>query len=1153
MGRVNIPAELTDAHRAGQLVLFVGAGASVDAPSGLPLFDKLASKIAQEAHQHVDPGERPDRLLGRIDDKQVDVHLRVQQIVGAAGSQPNRLHRALVALALAKSPVRIVTTNYDPHLSTVLEEHQAAFDEYAGPAVPMGDDFEGIVYLHGKLDQPAKRLIATDRDFGEAYLRAAWAARFLERMFAEYTVLFVGYSHTDVVMSYLARALSANRRRYALTDKPDNPDWAGYGVTPIAYESVGSDHSQLAEAIEKWAARAAMGLLDHRQRIKDLVSTVPSNEPEDMSYLEDVLADPLQAEQFCALTSGENWLAWATTRPEFQQLFDPRPPRSGSAAALARWFVTNFVLSADHTSEALSIVQKAGGRLGPDLSQALSTALYQQQAPYPPWLAPWIVLFMADSAADRPLERLLASSQWPEDRAIALLLFDHLTLPLPILKGGFGTYLDLRLRGGRAALRQAWEDVFKPNLAEFAGQVAVIVERQLRHAFTLLNADGSASERSDPVSSRRTAIAPHEQDAMPQPMDPLIDAARDCLEMLLASASPAGLARLNEWAEADAPLLRRLAIHGWTIRTDVDATAKISWLLDRRWLFAHALRYEVFALIEAALPDAASGVADALVADAAAGPEGGAREELDAYVIFNALAWMSRCAPALTSALEAFAAVRAAHPEFEVREHPNLLRSWTFSAGSPPPIEAGDLHEHIMTDAVAALRYLRDLAEEENRFSSGVYGVLSEAVRDHPRVGFAVLDAAGGDDERVVNAVVAGWSTASFPDPDVEAVLERLSSPVLAVARHRIAGLLADGGRSDQHPTHWYRWPAARRLAAEVWAAADRTLDGDAPDDWLTRAINRDAGQVALFWVHAVADDWRTAGDSWSGLDSGTRAGLEALLDAGGARSALAETVLASQMRLFFGADRTWCEEHLLPLLAWDDPARARRAWDGFLAWGRFDDQMLEAGLAELYLNVARHIGDFTDDMRRQLHGHLAAVAAGSELTSILNWVQKLTAALTVDDRVEWLNQVGIGLAGLPAEAVEHQWNRWMRRYWQDRLVSNPRVLEMDEASAMAGWILHLTSSVAEAVDLAVSRTARLLPVDTILPDLAGEERLRRAPAAYGRLVAHLLESTEQPFYGGYFLHEIVQALKASGATDHLQSIVASATRLGITGAADWI
>jgi hypothetical protein len=32
----------------------------------------------------------------------------------------------------------------------------------------------------------------TDRDFGDAYLRSAWASRFLERMFTNYTVLLEG-------------------------------------------------------------------------------------------------------------------------------------------------------------------------------------------------------------------------------------------------------------------------------------------------------------------------------------------------------------------------------------------------------------------------------------------------------------------------------------------------------------------------------------------------------------------------------------------------------------------------------------------------------------------------------------------------------------------------------------------------------------------------------------------------------------------------------------------------------------------------------------------------------------------------------------------------------------------------------------------------
>lgn len=52
---VNLPAELVEAHRAGTLVLFVGAGASRDAPSSLPLFGTLTADIAAEVQIYQRP------------------------------------------------------------------------------------------------------------------------------------------------------------------------------------------------------------------------------------------------------------------------------------------------------------------------------------------------------------------------------------------------------------------------------------------------------------------------------------------------------------------------------------------------------------------------------------------------------------------------------------------------------------------------------------------------------------------------------------------------------------------------------------------------------------------------------------------------------------------------------------------------------------------------------------------------------------------------------------------------------------------------------------------------------------------------------------------------------------------------------------------
>lgn len=48
-GDVELPDEILDAHERGELVFFVGAGASLAKPSNLPAFDSLAKKLARLA------------------------------------------------------------------------------------------------------------------------------------------------------------------------------------------------------------------------------------------------------------------------------------------------------------------------------------------------------------------------------------------------------------------------------------------------------------------------------------------------------------------------------------------------------------------------------------------------------------------------------------------------------------------------------------------------------------------------------------------------------------------------------------------------------------------------------------------------------------------------------------------------------------------------------------------------------------------------------------------------------------------------------------------------------------------------------------------------------------------------------------------------
>jgi hypothetical protein len=583
-----------------------------------------------------------------------------------------------------------------------------------------------------------------------------------------------------------------------------------------------------------------------------------------------------------------------------------------------------------------------------------------QQGPRPAWLSQWLVLLVNNTPRSGPpwLEYALMKSSWPEDRAVALLLFDYLAELRPVHRRSFtftsGTRIDTELRGDLYSLREAWTKLFVPNLAVAAPDVIVIADRHLRRAHQMLTAAGAARPGWDPMCFSRSAVEPHAQDSMGEPTDVLIDAARDCLEALLNDGGDAGTGYLRMWADSDVPLLRRFAVHGWAYRRDVDASAKLAWLRDRGWLFDHQLRHEVFRLIASAAAAADVGLADALVADAAAGPAGSSHRDYEAY---NALAWIAQHAPGLNSAREALSQAQARHPEYQKRPHPDLM-SWmeTGWVQPRPPMSAGELHRRIENDAADAIAELRRYEHVTTQFEGPSWedalNVLSDTVRDQPADGFAVLDADRGPGARIFHAVIRGWSAATADDAVTGRIIDRLSAADITPAVGEVASLLADGGQSEAAPTEWHRLPAARLLADKVWTMIGGTSSDPGTGDWPMRALNHPAGQLAQFWVRAAAADWQEAGDSWPGLPQAIREQLEIMLAGDDDRVAMAQVIFASKVHFFYSADRDWCLRHVLPLLDWTDPTRARRAWEGFLTWGQFDNQLLQTGLLTQYIEA---------------------------------------------------------------------------------------------------------------------------------------------------------------------------------------------------------
>ena len=189
-------------------------------PANLPDFRRLAEEVAIGTGLSIESGETEDRFLGRLENRGTDVHQRAANILQRGAPEPTNLHQNLVRFFGTPDEARIVTTNFeDLFEQAAIVQFNSLPRVFQAPTLPLGSRFAGIVHLHGSVNEP-KEMVLTHRDFGHAYLTESdgWARRFLIGLFANYTVLFVGYSHNDTIMTYLTPSLppDGGQQRFAL-------------------------------------------------------------------------------------------------------------------------------------------------------------------------------------------------------------------------------------------------------------------------------------------------------------------------------------------------------------------------------------------------------------------------------------------------------------------------------------------------------------------------------------------------------------------------------------------------------------------------------------------------------------------------------------------------------------------------------------------------------------------------------------------------------------------------------------------------------------------------------------------------------------------------------------------------------------------------
>lgn len=284
----SIPDELLTARDQDRVVFFCGAGVSrakaklpdffglarqvtktLGVPAGAPAMKLLAE--AEEIGTRLDIGGLipADRVFGLLERDFLtrDIYRAVANALTPQNNPDLSAHKLLLRLATTRQgTLRIVTTNFDHLFNECQPEVQAYYPPHL-PDLSRDKDFNGVIYLHGKINDTGDgaeggEFVLSSSEFGRAYLSEGWATSFVKEILSKYLVVFVGYSADDPPVQYLLEALNGSTGSmggvYAFQSGAHDDaaaKWRHKGVTAIPYSEVNA-HKALWETLEAWAIRA---------------------------------------------------------------------------------------------------------------------------------------------------------------------------------------------------------------------------------------------------------------------------------------------------------------------------------------------------------------------------------------------------------------------------------------------------------------------------------------------------------------------------------------------------------------------------------------------------------------------------------------------------------------------------------------------------------------------------------------------------------------------------------------------------------------------------------------------------------------------------------------------------------------------------------
>ncbi|SFO64873.1 protein of unknown function [Pseudobutyrivibrio sp. JW11] len=1120
---IDFPNEIVESIKNGKLVVFAGAGASVDKPTSLPNFETLTEMIAEDTGKTLGKNDLCEVFLGALEAQGIDVRGLAAEILSGTCLDHNKLHEAIVDLFNCRDDIKIVTTNYDQMFEHVVQSRDEGIDVYNAPTLPLGDDISGVVHIHGNVNNP-KYMVLTDEDFGKAYLTEGYASRFLVRLFESYTVLFIGYSYNDTILRYLTRAMSRNDscKRYILTDDKKT-DWPLLGINPIYFPK--RSYAVMRDGLKKLGVGSKKGLLEWKSQFE----LIKDNPPRDMTgdkEIEYCLGDEEKSTLLAKAIRGKEWMDYLDRKGVFSECFSPT--NSGNNSHIwAVWLCDNFVGGDDESL--LELILSHKNTINPKFADEIAHRLIAIDGEIDTYyFANYILLIEKYIHNDWTLVKLIEIASNNKQWKTAFLLLKRLfVIDMTLIQKGWlvpdGVELKHSFFGGFFHVNRAWELMKKDVVIEFPRDVIFFVEEKINELHQKYDIVGQGVNNGVAIEIAMLDIENKKNSYREDQLEILANMyVESALRLHKDENAFLRQVLLND-LNSDSALMRKVALRAFRETSAFSPNEKVTFIINNEYLDNTECKEQVFLLAAKCFPQLSHAEKKDLIQ---------AIKELDSgdkssvsYRVYNWIVWLNRAdlSDQYTHNLK-----EQLQNEYGYKEskHPELILSPTeveWSHNQSPVSE----EKFISLEIDKAINWLVSFNENpfEGPSREGLLNTFSACITKNVEWGkkvFEQLVKNGIWNEDIWQCGIYASMNGEYSLDDALWILRLFNKNITSIGN---VSLIAEYlwkmvERSDARDFVLKYESEIFEITKNLWNARNKKEIDDLKGGRIIEATLYTAlGYILLSWIYMVSFHEERI------IPAQYQACFNDALSLKTTEKNVARCILVGHFNFFCYRNKDWSLDKLAPLLISNNKDCFTSSWGGIVYFSsRINSDTVDI-IEPIYFKALKHIDWLDDEALRAFTELLLTLMIYVVDKPTLKYIPEYYKCISTRKRTILINTINARLRDMDASKKLEWWNSWLKRFIVNRKNNKPCILEEEENQEILDLVTVFPEQFEDVVEV-VCKGKMPKKIDSSFWLQLQEMNLSSEKPHYmAKLLIRILESAEEISFSDIFIVKIVEEL----------------------------